>query len=141
MIRLYDNMLCRLWPLINSCSPHHCRFWCVHTVFLLSMHKTYQMLFESGFELISVTCVLWYGTEFAINIIEIPGIVMQIKTKVWQDVYRLGSCLSLIWYCKSVQAVPNFRTLFIPENMYESQYVWKKSDQLICCKGGYIPFA
>ena len=92
MIRLYHNMLCRLWPLINSCSPNHCHFWCVHTVLLLSVHKTCRTLCEPGVELISVTCVLWYGAEFIdIIIIEIPGIVMQITTKVRQDVYiRIG---------------------------------------------------
>lgn len=87
IIRLYHNVLCRLWPLINSCSPHHCHFLYVHTVFLLSVHKIWRTLYELGDELINVTCVLWYGAEFVgINIIEIPGIVLQITTKVRQDV-------------------------------------------------------
>jgi len=40
-----------------------------------------------------------------------------------------------------IQVAPDFRTQFIPENMYESQNAQKSSNGLVCYNGGSVTIA
>jgi len=69
------------------------------------------------------------------NILQIIDVCQEYeKEQKWVGC-RVSDVLAVAAFC--IQAVPDFRKWFIPENVYKSQSLWKLSSRFICFSGGF----